>query len=103
VSRPSISYSAGDPPVKVGLRSRLKWPIRELVDELNPVLRGWGNYFRRGNSREKFNQIDSYVRERLALFDSKKRGWSGRRWGRAHGGAWQSRLGVYRLSGTIRY
>jgi RNA-directed DNA polymerase len=84
-------------------RSRLKLPIGQLVDELNPVLKGWGNYFRRGNSREKFNQIDSYVRERLALFDSKKRGQTGRRWGQVHDGAWQAKLGVFRLSGTIRY
>ena len=25
-------------------RSRLTWPIGDLVAELNPVLRGWGNY-----------------------------------------------------------
>jgi hypothetical protein len=56
-------------------------PIGDLVAELNPVLRGWGNYFRWGNSARKFSQIDDYVRERLALFDSKKRQKRGRRWG----------------------
>jgi hypothetical protein len=55
-------------------RSRLKLPIGVLVAELNPVLRAFGNYFGQGNSTRKFSQIDEYVRERLALFDSKKRG-----------------------------
>ena len=84
-------------------RSRLKRPIGALVAELNPVLRGWGNHFRWGNSSRHFNRIDSYVHERLALFDSKKRQRSGRRWGQVNTYAWVTRLGVHRLSGTIRY
>ena len=84
-------------------RSRLLLPIAALVAELNPVLRCWGNYFRWGNSSWKFSQIDSYVQERLALFDSKKRQHSGRRLGDAHAAAWFTRLGVHRLSGTVRY
>ena len=85
------------------LRSRLKQPIRVLVAELNPVLRGWGNYFRWGNSSRKFSQIDTYVHERLALFDSKKRQRSGRRWGEVHNSSWATNLGVHRLTGTIRH
>jgi RNA-directed DNA polymerase len=83
-------------------RGRLKWPISRVVGELNPVLRGWGNYFRWGNSAEKFNQIDRHVHERLALFDSKKRGKTGRRW-EVHSWSWYLRTGVYRLSGRVRY
>jgi hypothetical protein len=59
--------------------------------------------FARGNSAKKFSQIDAYVWERLALFDSKKRQHAGRRWGEEHAYAWATGLGVYRLSGTIRY
>jgi group II intron reverse transcriptase/maturase len=84
-------------------RSRLTWPIGELVAELNPVLRGWGNYFRWGNSSKKFSQIDDYVRERLALFESKKRQRAGRRWGQVHTMAWFASLGVHLLSGMVRY
>jgi RNA-directed DNA polymerase len=73
-----------------------------VVADLNPVLRGWAGYFRHGNSARKFSTLDSYVHERLALFDGAKRGRSGREWGRRHDGAWFSRLGVYRLSGTVR-
>jgi RNA-directed DNA polymerase len=84
-------------------RSRLKQPIGNLVAELNPVLRGWCNYFRWGNSAKKFSQVDAYVWERLALFDSKKRQNAGRRWGEEHAYAWATGLGVYRLSGKVRY
>jgi len=69
-------------------RDRLKWPTHALVQELNPVVRGWGNYFRWGNSTRQFTQVDSYVRERLALHDSKRRGKQGRRWGQVHTYAW---------------
>lgn len=84
-------------------RSRLKWRISRIVAKLNPVLRGWGNYFRWGNSARKFVQIDTYVHERLALFDSKKRGWSGRRWRQRHSWSWYRQLGVHRLSGRVGY
>src|SRR4030095_3846480 len=33
----------------------------ETIAKLNPVLRGWGNYFATGNAAIKFNQVDSYV------------------------------------------
>ena len=39
--------------------------IREVIRKLNPVLRGWGGYFRTGNASDQFHAIDSYVHERL--------------------------------------
>jgi hypothetical protein len=45
-----------------------------IVGNLNRILRGWGAYFRRGNSARKFADIDSYVHERLAIFASIKLG-----------------------------
>jgi len=51
------------------LTSRRRWAgfkdIREVIAEINPILRGWGNYFRTGNASGKFNAVDRYVRERL--------------------------------------
>jgi Group II intron, maturase-specific domain len=32
------------------------------------MVRGWGAYFRVGNSASKFNHVDRYVRDRLAIF-----------------------------------
>ncbi len=84
-------------------RWRLKQNIGVIVGELNSVLRGWANYFRWGNSSRHFSWIDHYVCERLALFDSKKRRKSGRRWGQVHTTNWFARLGILTLSGAVRY
>jgi len=35
-------------------RNRAGQDIREVIADLNPVLRGWGNYFRTGNAAVKF-------------------------------------------------
>jgi len=82
--------------------------IREVIRELNPVLRGWGNYFRTGNASEKFNAIDQYVTERLVRLLGKRhrlrgakrvpfrtREWTHDRFVKDHG--------LYKLLGTIRY
>jgi hypothetical protein len=78
------------------------YPVDWVVIRLNRVLRGWGGYFRHGNSARKFAQIDSYVHERLAIFASVKHGLHGRNWQRRFTWAWLKALGVYRLSGRVR-
>lgn len=84
-------------------RNRVGRSISVVVDDLNPVLRGWGNYFRWGNSARKFSTIDSYVHQRLAIFASNKEGRRGRNWKRKFTSSWFRSLGVHRLSGTVRY
>ena len=41
--------------------NRVGTDIRVVIADLNPLLRGWGNYFRTGNAAVKFRQVDSYV------------------------------------------
>ena len=74
-----------------------------VVENLNPVLRGWGSYFRYGNSARKFDAIDSYVHERLARLASIKHGRSGRNWATRFTYGWLTSLGIHRLAGTVRY
>ena len=78
-------------------------PLETVVKRLNLVLRGWGNYFRVGNSARKFHHIDSYVHERLAILASNKHGRSGRSWTTRFNGEWRRSLGVYTLDGTVSY
>ena len=78
--------------------------VRELIRRLNPVLRGWGNYFRTGNAARKFNQLDSYVYRRLRQFLVRRKGRNlrageFRQWTRDF--FWG--LGLHRLRGTVRY
>jgi hypothetical protein len=67
-----------------------------------PRLRGWGNYFRYGNSALTFAQIDGYVNERLAILASAKHGLQGRNWVTRFNHEWTTKLGVHRLTGTVR-
>ncbi len=85
-------------------RNRVGVDIRDVIADLNPVLRGWGNYFRTGNAADKFIQIDRYVAWRLTRLLIKKRGRNLRagqvdQWTRE----WFEGQGLHRLSGTIRY
>ena len=78
--------------------------VRVLIRKLNPVLRGWGNYFRTGNASIKFQQIDAYVWWRLHRFMTKRKG-RNLRAGQAD--RWTNEfffaLGLHRLIGTVRY
>jgi len=35
--------------------------VKQIIAELTPVLRGWGNYFRTGNADREFNKLDYFV------------------------------------------
>jgi len=78
--------------------------IRELIAELNPILRGWGNYFRTGNASDKFVQIDRYVAWRLKRLMVKRKG-RNLRAGQAAlwTPAWLTGMGLHQLMGTVRY
>jgi group II intron reverse transcriptase/maturase len=85
--------------------------IDEVIAALNPLLRGWGEYFRTGNASKRFQELDWYVYERLTRLLAKtrprrghklrrrlmhfRRTWSARRLQEQHG--------LHRLLGTIRY
>ncbi|MGH3529923.1 MAG: group II intron reverse transcriptase/maturase [Pseudonocardiaceae bacterium] len=85
-------------------RNRAGTDVRVIIAELNPILRGWGNYFRTGNAAEKFRTIDSYVVWRLFRLMVKKRGRNLRAGQAAQWTEeWFNGHGLYRLRGTIRY
>jgi group II intron reverse transcriptase/maturase len=81
--------------------------IRDVIADLNPVLRGWGNYFRTGNASWKFQQVDRYTCQRLRSLLARRGGqrtdtrflteryWPPSRFANEHG--------LHRLLGTIRY
>ena len=83
-------------------RRYARLPLEWAVEDLNRALRGWGNYFRYGNSARKFAHIDCYVNERLAFLASAKHGLQGRNWVTRFNYEWATRLGIYRLTGTVK-
>lgn len=78
--------------------------IRELIARLNPILRGWGNYFRTGNAAKKFNRLDTYVWNRLRRFLVKRKG-RNLRAGEVE--SWSRDFfighGLHQFRGTVRY
>ncbi len=85
-------------------RWRCHADLREVIADLNPVLRGWGNYFRTGNAARRFNQLDSYVWRRLRRLRVKRKGrhlrpGEAERWTREY--FWN--LGLHRLRAPCQY
>ncbi len=84
--------------------NRVGEDIRVITADLNPLLRGWGGFFRTGNAAKKFRQADRYVVWRLRRLMIAKRG-RNLRAGQASAWTeeWFNGHGLHRLRGTIRY
>ena len=76
--------------------------VKQIIAELNPVIRGWGNYFRTGTCTREFHRMDDFVYRRLLV------------WRQRRGGQRQARsilwlpdhfygMGLHQLRGTVRY
>jgi group II intron reverse transcriptase/maturase len=85
-------------------RRRCHADLRDVIADLNPVLRGWGGYFRTGNAARRFNQLDSYVWQRLRSLRVKRKGRQLRA-GEIEGWTREyfHELGLHRLRGTVAY
>ena len=75
-------------------RSRSQ-PLRGVIDQINPILRGWVNYFAIGNSSRCFSIIRTWVEKKIRRLLAKARQRQGFGWKR-----WSSRwlyneLGLY--------
>jgi group II intron reverse transcriptase/maturase len=85
-------------------RGRCHADIRVVIDDLNPILEGWGRYFATGNAARSFMQIDRYVGDRLRSLHVKR---AGRAIDAKTASMWTREyfesFGLYRLRGTIRY
>jgi hypothetical protein len=85
-------------------RGQVGMELDAVIKRLNLFLRGWGGYFRTGNSGNKSITMDRYVAWRLTRLLIKKRGRNLRtgqatRWTRT----WFHDQGLHKLMGTIRY
>lgn len=47
--------------------------LKMVIKQLNPTIRGWGNYFKVGDTMQLFGELDSWIRMRLRSFAKKKR------------------------------
>ena len=76
--------------------------VKQVIAELTPVIRGWGNYFRTGNADREFNKMDCFVVQSL-------RRWQYRRGGQRptkrapFTGTQLYEMGLHKLMGTVKY
>ena len=85
-------------------RSRCHADLRKVIADLNPVLRGWGNYFRTGNAARQFVSLDEYLIRRLRSLRLARKG---RHLRPGESSGWTreyfEHLGLHRLRASICY
>jgi RNA-directed DNA polymerase len=51
--------------VRQRTKRKVPLPTEELIEELNPLLRGWGEYYKRAHVRMLFNRLDRWIVHRI--------------------------------------
>lgn len=82
---------------QVRKRTGRKAPLstQELIAELNPVIRGWGNYYCKAHVRKLFNQLDRWIVRRLWSHRHKR--WRNAGWKRLPASRLYDELGLVSL------
>jgi len=76
------------------------YSLEDKIRAINPLLRGWGQYFRHGNAHRHFKKIDSYVYTKLVNFLRRKHKRRGKGF-RAFPPSFFKKAGLSQLHGTI--
>jgi group II intron reverse transcriptase/maturase len=70
-----------------------------LIEELNPLLRGWGHYYKRGHVRKLFNRLDRWIVRRIWSHRYKR--WRNHGWKQLRTSKLYGELGLVNLVGLI--
>lgn len=54
--------------VRKETRRQQPWPVEMIIGRLNSVIRGWGNYFGKGNVKTLFRRLDEWIRMRIRVY-----------------------------------
>jgi hypothetical protein len=63
-------------------RRNVSQPVGKVIQEINPILRGWVNYFRVGHSTRCFSMVRHWVEVKVRRHLMRARGRQGRGWKR---------------------
>lgn len=69
--------------IKEIFRQKKSQPISKAIDQLNPILRGWANYFRVGHSARCFGYIREWVEKKVRrhlMRSQQRKGFGWKRW-----------------------
>lgn len=71
--------------IKAALKANWNKPLKEVIQTVNAIIRGWVNYFRIGNSNSTFNKVRNYIEMKVRRFvmrRKKLKGFGWRKWSR---------------------
>ena len=68
--------------VKAVLKAHRDKPLKEVIQAVNTVVRGWVNYFRIGNSNDTFGKVRDFIEKKVRRFVMKRKGLKGFGWKR---------------------
>ena len=87
-------------------RQHVSWPVKKVIERINPILRGWVNYFRVGHAGRCFAMVKHWVEKKVRRHLVRAREGKGHGWTRWSSEWLYERLGLfndyrlYRWSGT---
>jgi RNA-directed DNA polymerase len=86
---------------QVRQRTQRKVPLQteELIEELNPLLRGWGEYYKRAHVRLLFNRLDRWIVHRI--WSHRFKHWRNAGWKRLPQTMLYGEFGLVNLVGLI--
>ncbi len=76
-------------------RQHVSWPVETVIAKINPILRGWVNYFRVGHSSICFGVVKRWVEEKVRRHLMRARGRKGFGWTRWSSEWLYGRLGLF--------
>jgi RNA-directed DNA polymerase len=71
----------------------------DMIEAINPIIRGWGNYFRKAHVRKLFHQLDGWIKRRLWSFVAKR--WRNAVWRKYPIRRLVEELGLMRLTSLV--
>jgi RNA-directed DNA polymerase len=76
-------------------RHNVSQPVGKVIEDINPILRGWVNYFRVGDSSRCFSMIKDWVEKKVRRHLMRARGRQGYGWARWSRQWLSQRLGLF--------
>jgi len=76
-------------------RQHVSWPVKNVIAKINPILRGWVNYFRVGHSSSCFAMVKQWVEKKVRQHLMRARGRQGFGWKRWSSKWLYDRLGLF--------
>jgi RNA-directed DNA polymerase len=84
-------------------RQHVSWPVEIVIAKINPILRGWVNYFRFGHSSSCFSRVKQWVEKKVRQHLMRARGRKGFGWTRWSSEWLYGRLGLFNNYRLIRW